>query len=269
MCCKNSGSYLLMFVWSMNVYQLWWAHADLNVSYKRLVLEICVRVVIFTMIPIFCSIGTIILHISMTPKSGDGDTFVSVAYQNSLINNELIPSPLNVIYGSYITLRHYQTASFLHSHNYFYSGGSRQQQVTGYGYQDTNNVWMVEPETSNNITFQTSLTDVDLDSHIRLLHITTNKHLHSHKEKAPLDNDYQYEVSAYGADGYSGDLNDLWKVEIVKDLSTEGNLHQWKAINSIVRLKHTVTGCYLFSHRTKLPNWVMDNKKLHVLLAEF
>ncbi len=46
--------------------------------------------------------------------------------------------------GSFISLRHVKTNVYLHSHDEFYKSGSRQQQVTGYGYRDLNNIWFVE-----------------------------------------------------------------------------------------------------------------------------
>lgn len=92
---------------------------------------------------------------------------------------------------------------------------------------------------------------------IRLQHAITKKFLHSHGVQAPIsDAEWQQEVSAYGAMGYPGDLNDLWLVEVVKEASEPGDsVQRWQAISSIVRFRHVLSGCYLFSHRKRLPQW--------------
>lgn len=50
---------------------------------------------------------------------------------------------------------------------------------------------------------------------IRLQHTRTGKHLHSHDVRPPVsDVDFQNEVSGYGFEGFVGDANDNWIVEL-------------------------------------------------------
>ena len=50
---------------------------------------------------------------------------------------------------------------------------------------------------------------------IRLEHTRTGKHLHSHDVRPPVsDVDFQNEVSGYGFEGFEGDANDNWIVEL-------------------------------------------------------
>lgn len=119
----------------------------------------------------------------------------------------------------------------------------------------------VEPKLSGNDDDHRqnkTLEQVSNRSLLKLRHIRTNRRLPSHHNiKAPVsDVDWQLEVTAYGADGYPGDVNDVWILEIVSELSEAGQSTEvWQTIRSVVRLKHASTGCYLFSRLTKLPKW--------------
>lgn len=256
---RSSGVYTLMFLVLLNLYQVWWMGADVRISVKSLLSNVIVRLSFLIFIPIGVYVSVIMTHLIMTPKSGDGDTFMSPEFQSTLIHNERPAMPSNISYGSFITLRHMNSHSYLHSHDHYYPTGSFQQQVSLYGYRDLNNVWMVERIEANNTQPDDTkgLEQVVDGDYIKLKHIQTGRRLHSHNIKAPVsDVDWQHEVSSYGADGYPGDLNDLWRVEIVQDLSEVGlSTHYLQTIRSVFRLRHAATNCLLFSHHTKLPTW--------------
>lgn len=98
-------------------------------------------------------------------------------------------------------------------------------------------------------------------SHIKLRHIATDKSLHSHDIRPPVsDVDFQNEVSAYGATGFMGDLNDDWIIEVEKDGRNKDN--QLRTLRTHFRLKHLNTGCYLFSHKVKLPQWGYEQQEV-------
>jgi hypothetical protein len=60
-----------------------------------------------------------------------------------------------------------------------------------------------------------TLTYIKPGSIIRLQHIRTGKHLHSHDVRPPVsDVDFQNEVSGYGFQGFDGDANDNWILEL-------------------------------------------------------
>lgn len=92
---------------------------------------------------------------------------------------------------------------------------------------------------------------------IKLNHTISRKMLHSHDHRPPVSEvDWQNEVSGYGFDGFAGDANDQWMVEILPDYSTGWRAkRQLQAINTKFRLKHVLSGCYLFSHKVKLPEF--------------
>ena len=93
-------------------------------------------------------------------------------------------------------------------------------------------------------------------SRIKLKHIATDRHLHSHDHRPPVsDVDFQNEVSAYGDRGFIGDANDYWFVEIERgDKRDKESTKRLRTLRTIFRLRHALTGCYLFSHKVKLPD---------------
>lgn len=101
-------------------------------------------------------------------------------------------------------------------------------------------------------------------SRIRLRHIVTDKALHSHDVRPPVsDVDFQNEISAYGMSGFTGDLNDDWVVEIVN--GGNGDRESRKRVKTLrthFKLRHLMTGCYLFSHTVKLPEWAYEQQEV-------
>jgi dolichyl-phosphate-mannose-protein mannosyltransferase len=99
---------------------------------------------------------------------------------------------------------------------------------------------------------------------VRLQHIQTAKHLHSHDVRPPVSEvDFQNEVSAYGMSGYAGDANDHWIVEIERgDRRDKESFKRLRTLNTVFRLKHPLTGCYLFSHKVKLPEWGYEQQEV-------
>src|SRR5215813_2078315 len=69
--------------------------------------------------------------------------------------------------------------------------------------------------------------------------------------------------SAYGYEGFEGDANDYFRVEIVKKMS-DGPLAKarLRTIQTRFRLIHVMTGCALFSHKVKLPKWGFEQQEV-------
>jgi dolichyl-phosphate-mannose-protein mannosyltransferase len=180
-------------------------------------------------------------------------------------------------------MRHEGTnGGYLHSHDTNYKTGSQQQQVwisfnhpqiTCYPFHDKNSLFIIRPKLETVKVDETTVVDgnsttkrvdtlvekvidgfvkIKTGSVVRLLHKATNKYLHSHDKRAPVsDNEHHNEVSGYRiATPAGGDTNDHWIVEV----EGGGDLH---AINSRFALKHVNTGCKLFSHNVKLPEWLV------------
>ncbi|KII88012.1 hypothetical protein PLICRDRAFT_176752 [Plicaturopsis crispa FD-325 SS-3] len=103
------------------------------------------------------------------------------------------------------------------AHNYL--TGSQQQQITLYPHRDENNDFRIMNATfdgQHEFDWEHSpLHYIKGGDHIKLRHITTEKHVNSHDHRPPVsDVDFQNEVSAYGFPGIAGNANDDWIVEI-------------------------------------------------------
>jgi dolichyl-phosphate-mannose-protein mannosyltransferase len=99
---------------------------------------------------------------------------------------------------------------------------------------------------------------------VKLRHISTHKHLHSHDFRPPVsDVDFQNEVSAYGMAGFAGDMNDDWYVEIDHGHRSDyESSKRLRTLRTVFRLRHALQGCYLFSHKVKLPEWGYEQQEV-------
>lgn len=184
--------------------------------------------------------------------------------------------PADVAFGSRVSLRHHNTqGGYLHSHAHMYPTGSKQQQITLYPHKDENNIWILEAQHQPNNTDNEPIKgpkawDAIEPAHItdgslvRLYHVVTNRRLHSHDVRAPVtEADWQNEVTAYGYEGFEGDANDIFRVEIIKSKS-HGTLGQERVrtIETKFKLVQIMTGCSLFSHKVKLPDWGFEQQEV-------
>jgi dolichyl-phosphate-mannose-protein mannosyltransferase len=149
----------------------------------------------------------------------------------------------------------------------FDSGGA-EQQITLYPHRDTNNLWRIlnatnEGDIEHDWESQ-PLRFLKQDTRIKMRHVQTDKALHSHDVRPPVsDVDFQNEVSAYGMAGFVGDANDWWHVDIVNgDNKDRESSTRLKTLRTQFRLRHALTGCYLFSHKVKLPEWGWEQQEV-------
>lgn len=104
---------------------------------------------------------------------------------------------------------------------------------------------------------------------VKILHPSTGKYLHSHDLRPPVsDVEFQNEVSGYGMEGFGGDANDDWIVEIDSTSTSQSMrgdreaLKRLRTLRTRFRLRHPLTGCYLFSHKVKLPDWGFEQQEV-------
>lgn len=122
---------------------------------------------------------------------------MSLEYRSTLSNGIITSTmPQNISFGSEITIEHVKSHSFLHSHKYYYPGGSHQQQVTLYQHEDVFNNWRVERFDKSDVPYDKEPPAPIYDGErIRLVHTETACRLHSHEHKAPLtENEHHKEV---------------------------------------------------------------------------
>ncbi|ODV88140.1 glycosyltransferase family 39 protein [[Candida] arabinofermentans NRRL YB-2248] len=261
---KWVGLFTIAWIGVCTVINLWFAIGDLSVSSKQLVGQVIAKGSILLGIPAVLYLAFFAVHLNILTKEGDGGAFLSSAFRTTFTDTTVPKSTYaDVGVSSLITIRHLNTnGGYLHSHDHLYEGGSGQQQITLYPHLDDNNKWFVE---LYNVTEEPLEFVPILDgTKIRLRHMITSRRLHSHDVRpAVTEIEWQNEASCYGYEGFEGDANDDFIVEIVKSLSTTGPAQERvKAMNTVFRLRHAMTGCYLFSHETKLPKWGFEQQEV-------
>ncbi|KAG0689390.1 hypothetical protein C6P40_005124 [Pichia californica] len=257
---------LFTFAWLglTNLIRLWFLLGDLNVSIPTLFKHTAFRGIILLLIPAIIYITSFYIHLLVLTHEGDGAAFMSSAFRIDF-DDSTVPRSTSADVGvsSIVTLKHFNTnGGYLHSHDHLYEGGSGQQQVTLYPHLDENNRWIIELYNVSSEPFEfVPITD---GTKIRLKHMITGRRLHSHDVRPSVSEmDWQNEASCYGFEGFEGDPNDDFIVEIVKDHSIKGESQErLKAIDTVFRLRHAMTGCYLWSHETKLPKWGFEQQEV-------
>ena len=279
---KWVGLFTIAWVGSLTALQLWILLGDTkNVTPRLWFKHLFARIFCLIVIPLTFYMAMFAIHFVCLVNPGDGDGFMSSEFQSTLNSKGMADVPADVAFGSRVSLRHHNTqGGYLHSHSHMYPGGSNQQQITLYPHKDENNLWLLENQTqpinwavddTGNTTFPGPLAWDALEpsniidgSLLRLYHITTDRRLHSHDVRAPVtEADWQNEVSAYGYEGFEGDANDLFRVQIIKSMSDGAAAKErLRTIQTKFKLVHVMTGCSLFSHKVKLPEWGFEQQEV-------
>ncbi|KAG2124692.1 glycosyltransferase family 39 protein [Suillus clintonianus] len=266
--CKWVGLFTIATVGVCTILQLWLLLGDLRVSPRMWARHFFARAVCLILIPILFYMTMFQLHFLILGSSGEGDAFMSSEFRQTL-GHGMEDTYADVAIGSDITIRHLNTqGGYLHSHAHNYPGGSAQQQITLYPHRDENNLWRVFNATVDGYEQydyeHKPIVYIDHGSHIKLRHVVTDKALHSHEVRPPVsDVDFQNEVSGYGMAGFIGDINDDWVVEIEKgDRNDKESSKRLRTLRTHFKLRHLNTGCYLFSHKVKLPEWGFDQQEV-------
>ncbi|CAI4218265.1 unnamed protein product [Parascedosporium putredinis] len=224
---KWTGLFTIAWVGSLTLLQLWLLLGDTKTVTVRLWFKhLFARALCLIVIPLAFYMAMFAIHFQILRNPGDGDGFMSSEFQSTLNSKGMHDVAADVYFGSRVTLRHVNTqGGYLHSHP---SCIPRNGAV------------------------------------LRLYHTNTHRRLHSHDVRPPVtEADWQNEVSAYGYEGFEGDANDYFRVEIVKSKST-GALakERVRAVQTKFKLVHVMTGCVLFSHKVKLPEWASEQQEV-------
>ncbi|OIW30645.1 MIR-domain-containing protein [Coniochaeta ligniaria NRRL 30616] len=270
---KWVGLFTIAWVGSLTLVQLWVLLGDA----KNVTIHVMARVFCLIIIPVTFYMAMFAIHFLCLVNPGDGDGFMSSEFQATLNSKGMQDVPADVLMGSRVSIRHVNTqGGYLHSHPLMYPTGSKQQQITLYPHKDENNVWFLENQTQplgangepingtyawDNLPAPEYIKNGDV---LRLYHMPTHRRLHSHDVRPPVtEADWQNEVSAYGYEGFDGDANDFFRVEIVKKQSKGGLAQErLRTIETKFKLVHVMTGCVLFSHKVKLPDWASEQQEV-------
>ncbi|ORX92558.1 PMT-domain-containing protein [Basidiobolus meristosporus CBS 931.73] len=250
---KWVGLFTTAWVGVQTIEDLWVKFGDYEMPKVKYVMHWLSRVICLILIPFGIYVACFKVHFSLLTKSGKSDGVMSSLFQANLEGSDLKNVPLELAYGSSITLRsNGEFNGLLHSHAHFYPTGSHQQQVTIYGHKDENNNWFVLKPREESQPRSEDVSLVKNGDLIRLAHVTTGGNLHSHGIPAPLT-EGQFEASAYGNSTF-GDTNDYWYIEILDDMVV-AKPEKIRSLTTRFRLRHRSTGCVLRTNTKTLPEW--------------
>ncbi|KAJ1570056.1 hypothetical protein HK096_003834 [Nowakowskiella sp. JEL0078] len=242
---KWVGLFVIATVGFSTVMNLWELLGDVKrISWTKFAKHFLARAFCLIVIPFGIYALMFQVHFLVLVNNGTGNGFMSPEFQSTLHGNKVEDTFKEVAFGSRVIFRHSGTnGGYLHSHNLFYPTGSKQQQITCYPFRDTNNDWIIKPtlETINGTLQEVTMGPFDrvkIGDTIRIAPVS--------------DNENHNEVSAYGAKGFLGDTNDYWRIEVP---DWDGKYPYIDAMKTKFRLIHVNSGCKLFSHNVKLPEW--------------
>eukprot|EP00049_Salpingoeca_infusionum_P006472 m.107474 g.107474 ORF g.107474 m.107474 type:complete len:836 (-) comp13323_c0_seq13:1556-4063(-) len=255
---KWVGLFIVIFAGLYTIRDLWTLWGDITNSVGCLVSHFLSRATALIAAPVVLYCCYFWIHFAVCHNTGDGDSFMSSAFQSSLQGNALNVGemPNHVAYGSIVTIKSARCGGgLLHSHPHLYPDTTiQQQQITGYQHRDDNNKWLIKRATPElDATAQVGVVEfVRSGDRIRLEHVMTGRNLHSHVYPSPLKPHHQ-QVTGYGEQGV-GDAHDEWEIRLVNGRVGD----RIGRISDAFMLVHGLPSerkCALHSDGTKLPEW--------------
>ncbi|KAI5959287.1 uncharacterized protein KGF55_005437 [Candida pseudojiufengensis] len=257
--CKSTGIFILIWVGIFTIIELWDILGDLTISSYQWVKQVSYRIFGFLILPLTISLLVWKIYFELSIYEGPNNGSLSPYFRSSF--QDYKPSPVEVLYGSTITIKHNELEKYLHSHSLTYPRGSNLQQVTLYQFDnDPNNEWIIEtPHKYYEDKLMKRKKPVKDGDVIRLYHKSTEKYLHVNDIRPPIsEHDYSKEVNCNETRGLLGDSEYEFKIRIMsKKPHSKNNLPMIKlrSTESIFQLIHKHEKCNLISHFNKLPNW--------------
>lgn len=269
--CSVKLSGLFTYVWFgiLTVMQLWTLLGDQKVSDLVWIKHLVVRAVCLVVVPVTVYLSVFAVHFNIVKFEGQGAGPMTPRFKSTLQGFDKITNqPVEVVYGSTITLKHKEMGGYLHSHKFNYKGGSKEQQVTLYSFHtDYNNQWEIHPKNKRTESqLKEQIKPIKNGDIVRLFHKSTGKYLHVTDNRPPLtEKDYANEVSCDGDKDLLGDINYEFKVKILdkaEHSQTDLPLIKLRATESVFQLFHQGTRCSLVSHLGKLPKWAFGQNEV-------
>lgn len=260
---KWVGLFAVALVGVYTLYELFDLFGQKDMQAEKYLYHWAYRIVALLGIPMAIYMLCFRIHFGVLYKSGPGDAEMGSLFQANLEGTGFRDQPLDVAYGSKITLKSaVPGVGLLHSHPDTYPEGSKQQQITGYTHKDHNNDWVVKK--AHGQTYGNATDTVEFIRNgdiVRLMHGLTARNLHSHTV-ASYSSKRDYEVSGYGVNETYPDPNDHWRVEVVEELSRKNPERRLRALSTRFRLRHVALGCVLRATRKSLPQWAWSQAEI-------
>ncbi|KAF9785180.1 glycosyltransferase family 39 protein [Thelephora terrestris] len=230
---------------------------------ERITKHFLARVVGFIVVPFIFYLIFFWIHFTILTHSGTGDGFMSPAFQETLIGNELLMNSHEIRYFDTITIKHVNTKNLLHSHPQRYPRdypdnriSSQGQQVTGYPHEDENNNWMIIPTKALPETGRGRI--VRHNDIIQLLHVQTDSFLLTHDVASPGFTTHQ-EFSTLHKDQMQRYNETLFQLRLTDGY--DGQVLTTKANH--FKLQHAMTTVFMMLPGHELPDWAFNQQEVN------
>lgn len=207
------------------------------------------------------------VHFAILTRSGPGDDFMSPAFQETLSDNIMNAASTGIEYYDSVALRHKETKTYLHSHfdkyPLRYDDGrvsSQGQQVTGYPYNDTNNIWQIIPNVVFDPADQVAGQPVKNGDFVKLRHLVTDSYLLSHDVASPYYPTNQ-EFTTASLENTNGDRYNDTLFEVKVEGAKPGQ--QLKSMSGHFKLIHAPSRVAMWTHTSPLPDWAYKQAEIN------
>jgi dolichyl-phosphate-mannose-protein mannosyltransferase len=196
---------------------------------------------------------------------------MSPNFQATLAGSKLSGKAELIVYGASVTMKHYGTSAYLHSHKdrypLEYADGrisSQGQQVTGYPHKDANNHWRLkpaDPQSWESVLWANTTHDViQHESLVVLEHVSTRTHLLTHDVASPHMPTNQEFTTIQEKDWITRLNETLFRIEIDRAKDKTENL---KTLGTQFRLVSVKFGVAMFTHKKPLPDWGFGQQEIN------
>lgn len=255
---KLTGFYTLLWVGIFSMFDSYQLLGDLTISTCRWFRIAFYKLLVLLVLPLTIYLSLWKVHFDLLPFEGPNSGLISPRLRSTF--KDYTTSPVEVLYGSTVTIKHNNLEKYLHSHDQTYPRGTQLQQVTLYGHEDPNNEWIVElPRKFYEHKHFNQSRQVKDGEFIRLYHKATGRYLHVSDVRPPIsEHDYSKEVNCNATRGLMGNTEYEFRLRILnKKPHATNNLPMIKlrATETVFMLVSRDHRCNLISHHDKLPSW--------------
>ncbi|CAG8568178.1 6623_t:CDS:2, partial [Scutellospora calospora] len=143
------GLSTMAFIGLLAIKYLWDLLCDLRISSKQYAKHFLAKALCLIVIPIILYITFFLIHIIIMKNGSHDEVFVSPEYIKTLNEHSMNDTPIDVAYGSTITLRHVNTLGYLNSPQVAYSRSMEddihhQVSLLLHNSNDDNNFWTIK-----------------------------------------------------------------------------------------------------------------------------
>ncbi|KAF2756614.1 PMT-domain-containing protein [Pseudovirgaria hyperparasitica] len=246
-----------------------WSLLDINrrqgaLSLQEFAKHFVARAIGLIAIPFILYLFWFQVHFTILTRSGPGDDFMTPEFQETLSDNLMTMSSVNIEYYDHLTLRHKETKTYLHSHPDVYplrydDGriSSQGQQVTGYPHNDTNNHWQILPGSPLTGSTGQKVKHGDI---VKLRHLVTDTILLTHDVASPYYPTNQ-EFTTVSIEDAAGTRHNETLFEIRIDGAKPGQ--EFKTMSSHFKLVHFTSRVAMWTHTSPLPDWAYKQAEIN------